>query len=144
MSDRLDLIVKNGTVVLGAGRFRMAVGVKDGKVAALGPEELLPPATEEINAAGLFVLPGVVDSEAHPGCYVPFRHDMTTESKAAACAGITTWGIQAPSTRLGTEPFKEVVKSARCGVLHQMLRQCGARDRIGEPSRLLSHLHARD
>lgn len=112
MSDRLDLIVKNGTVVLGAGRFRMAVGVKDGKVAALGPEELLPPATEEINAAGLFVLPGVVDSEAHPGCYVPFRHDMTTESKAAACAGITTWGIQAPSTRLGTEPFKEVVKSA--------------------------------
>jgi dihydropyrimidinase len=112
VSDRLDLVVKNGTVVLGAGRFRMAVGVKNGKVAALGPEELLPPAEEEINAAGLFVLPGVVDSEAHPGCYVPFRHDMTTESRAAACAGITTWGIQAPSTRLGIEPFKEVVKSA--------------------------------
>ena len=79
MAERLDLVVKNGTVVLGAGRFRVAVGVKNGKVAALGPEELLPPAKEEIDAAGLFVLPGVVDSEAHPGCYVPFRHDMTTE-----------------------------------------------------------------
>jgi hypothetical protein len=37
---------------------------------------------------------------------------MTTESRAAACAGITSWGIQAPSTRLGTEPFKEVVTSS--------------------------------
>ena len=62
----------------------------------------MPPAKEDIDASGLHVLPGVVDSEAHPGCYVPFRYDMTTESKAAACAGMTTWGIQAPSTRLGT------------------------------------------
>jgi dihydropyrimidinase/dihydroorotase len=37
---------------------------------------------------------------------------MTTESRAAACAGITSWGIQAPSMRLGTEPFKEVVTGA--------------------------------
>ena len=144
MSDRLDLIVKNGTVVLGTGRLRVAVGVKDGKVVALGPEELLPPAKEEINAAGLFVLPGVVDSEAHPGCYVPFRHDMTTESKAAACAGITTWGIQAPSTRLGTEPFKEVVKSADVVSFTKCFDSAGGSDRISEPSRLLPDLHARN
>jgi hypothetical protein len=36
------------------------------------------------DATGLYVLPGVVDSESHPGCYVPFRHDMTTESKATS------------------------------------------------------------
>ena len=64
-----------------------------------------------------------------PGCYVPFRYDMTTESKAAACAGITTWGIQAPSTRLGTEPFKEVVKSRRRRIFQQML-QLGRREII--------------
>jgi dihydropyrimidinase/dihydroorotase len=109
-AERLDLAVVNGTVVTGDGRYRMAVGVKDGKVAMLAPEEFLPPATRTIDARGNFVLPGIVDSEAHPGCYVPFEHDMTTESRAAACAGITTWGIQAPTTRLGTEPFKEVVQ----------------------------------
>ena len=90
----------------------MAVGIKDGKVAVLGHEDHMPDAKETIDASGLHVLPGIVDSEAHPGCYVPFRYDMTTESKAAACAGVTTWGIQAPSTRLGLEPFKEVVNRA--------------------------------
>jgi len=110
--DKLDLAVINGTVVFGGGRYRVAVGVKDGKVAALAPEELLPDAKESIDARGNFILPGIVDSEAHPGCYVPFAYDMSTESKAAACAGVTTWGIQAPVTRMGTEPFKEVVSKA--------------------------------
>jgi dihydropyrimidinase len=112
VAEQLDLVIKNGTLVLGGGSYRMAVGIKDGKVAALGREEFLPPAKEEIDATGLHVLPGIVDSEAHPGCYVPFKYDMTTESRAAACAGITSWGVQAPSTRLGTEPFKEVVASS--------------------------------
>ncbi|MYF26860.1 MAG: amidohydrolase, partial [Acidimicrobiia bacterium] len=102
----LDLAVINGTVVLGGGRYRVAVGIKDGKVAMLAPEELLPAAQRTIDARGNYVLPGVVDSEAHPGCYVPFDYDMKTESRAAATAGITTWGIQAPTTRLGTKPFK--------------------------------------
>lgn len=107
--EQLDLAVVNGTVVLGGGRYRTAVGVKEGKVVALAPEELLAPAKETIDAGGNYVLPGIVDSEAHPGCYIPFRDDMTSESKAAACAGVTTWGIQAPVTRMGTEPFKDVV-----------------------------------
>src|ERR1700691_5409923 len=90
----------------------MAVGIKDGKVAVLAHEDHMPEAKETIDASSLHVLPGIVDSEAHPGCYVPFKYDMTTESRAAACAGITSWGVQAPSTRLGTEPFKEVVTSS--------------------------------
>ncbi|EHM24888.1 MULTISPECIES: dihydroorotase [Streptomyces] len=106
----LDLVVENGIVVLGDGRYRLAVGVKDGKVAMLAPEELMPPARRRIDARGNFVLPGIVDSEAHPGCYVPFEQDIRSESRAAACAGVTSWGVQAPVTRLGTTPFKEVVK----------------------------------
>lgn len=109
MSAQLDLAIKNGTVVLGSGKYKMGVGIKDGKISVLAPDEFLPPAKETIDASGLHVLPGVVDSESHPGCYVPFRYDLETESKAAACAGVTTWGIQAPSTRLGIEPFKEIV-----------------------------------
>ena len=108
----LDLVVTNGTVVMGGGRYRVAIGVKDGKVAMLAPEEMMPAAERTIDARGNYVLPGVVDSEAHPGCYVPFDYDMKTESRAAATAGITTWGIQAPTTRLGTVPFKEVVGKA--------------------------------
>ncbi|MEV0134012.1 amidohydrolase family protein [Dactylosporangium sp. NPDC050688] len=108
--EKLDLIVANGIVVTGNGRHSVAVGVRDGKVVALAPEHLLPPARERIDARGNYILPGLVDSEAHPGCYVPFDYDIRTESRAAACAGVTTWGIQAPVTRLGTKPFKEVVQ----------------------------------
>lgn len=79
MTERLDLVIKNGTVVLGSGQRRLAVGIKGDKIVALGPEEFMPSAAAEIDASGLHVLPGVVDSEAHPGCYVPFRYDMTTE-----------------------------------------------------------------
>lgn len=117
--DQLDLAIINGTVVLGDGRYRVAVGIKDGKVAMLCPEELLAPAKRTIDARGNFVLPGIVDSESHPGCYVPFRDDMITESRAAACAGVTTWGIQAPTTRMGTEPFKEVVSKADVVSFHE-------------------------
>lgn len=115
MSQQLDMVIKNGTVVLGSGQHRLAVGIKDGKIVALAPEELLPEAKQTVDASGLHVLPGVVDSESHPGCYVPFKMDMETESKAAACAGVTTWGIQAPCTRLGTEPFIEVVQAGDVG-----------------------------
>ena len=59
---------------------------------------------------GNHILPGIVDSEAHPGCYVPFEDDLEPESRAAACAGITTWGIQAPSTRLGTRPSRSTCR----------------------------------
>jgi dihydropyrimidinase len=110
--EMLDLKVVNGTVVLGDGKYNVGIGVKDGKVALLAPDEFLPDAKETIDARGNHILPGIVDSEAHPGCYVPFEDDMTTESRAAACAGVTTWGIQAPVTRLGTKPFKEVVSKS--------------------------------
>jgi dihydropyrimidinase/dihydroorotase len=115
----LDLAIVNGTVVLGDGRYRIGVGVKDGKVAMLAPDHLLPPATRRIDARGNHVLPGIVDSEAHPGCYVPLEYDLRTESRAAACAGVTTWGIQAPVTRMGTEPFKEVVERADVVSFHR-------------------------
>jgi len=38
-TDELDLAVVNGTVVLGHGRYRLAIGVKDGKVVANSDNE---------------------------------------------------------------------------------------------------------
>ena len=45
-SDVLDLVVTNGTVVLGGGRYQIDIGVKDGKVAVLAPEDMMPSAKE--------------------------------------------------------------------------------------------------
>ncbi len=58
-----DLIVRNGTVATGADVMRCDIGVRGGRIVALA--ENLPTATTEINAEGLIVTPGGVDSHCH-------------------------------------------------------------------------------
>jgi dihydropyrimidinase len=111
-AQEVDLKLVNGRVVTGDGVFDAGVAIRDGVIVAVATDELLPPARRVIDVQRNHILPGIVDSEAHPGCYVPFEYDLEPESRAAACAGVTTWGIQAPSTRLGTRPFKEFVQAA--------------------------------
>lgn len=105
-----DLVLKNATIVTGTGRMQGGVAIKGGKIVAVTQTEYLPPSPRTLDLTGKYLLPGIVDSEAHPGCYVPFDIDLASESRAAACAGITTWGIHAPSTRLGNKPFKDFVQ----------------------------------
>jgi len=90
VTTEVDLVLKGGRVVTGDGIFEAGVAIRDGKIVAVAADELLPPAKKVIDVKGNHILPGIVDSEAHPGCYVPFDYDMRTESKAAACAGVTT------------------------------------------------------
>lgn len=85
----LDLLVAGGTVVSPRGRRRAHVGVKDGVVRHVGAEEVA--ARERVDASGLLVLPGAVDTHVHlmdPGS--PEREDFPTGTAAAAAAGVTT------------------------------------------------------
>jgi dihydroorotase (multifunctional complex type) len=85
----VDLLVSGGIVVSSAGRARLNVGVLDGRVAYVGPEQ--PSATEVVDASGLLVLPGAVDTHVHlmdPGS--PEREDFPTGTSAAASSGVTT------------------------------------------------------
>lgn len=85
-----DLIVKNGLVVLASETANLHVAVKDGKFAAIGCD-LQSEGAKVIDAAGRYVLPGVVDIHAHfndPG--LPHREDFLTGTSAAAAGGTTT------------------------------------------------------
>jgi len=107
----VDLKIVGGRVVTSAGvRRGLEIAVQDGKIVAVGTAPFMPEARQVIDVKGKHVLPGLVDTEAHPGCYVPFEKDMTSESWEAASVGVTTWGVHAPSTRLGAEPFQEFVQ----------------------------------
>ncbi|MGL4437634.1 MAG: dihydropyrimidinase [Bosea sp. (in: a-proteobacteria)] len=58
-----DLVIRNGTVVTATDVFKADVGIKSGKIAALGAG--LPPGLENIDARGKLVLPGGIDSHTH-------------------------------------------------------------------------------
>ena len=68
-----DLLIKNGTVYDGSGNpgFRADVAIRDGKIASVG--ENLGEAVRVIDAAGLAVTPGFIDSHSHAdGAIVSF------------------------------------------------------------------------
>lgn len=69
---------------------RMALVVKDGKVAAITSDENVPSAERVIDAEGLYVLPGIIDAHVHfrdPG--LTYKEDFASGSAAAAAGGVT-------------------------------------------------------
>jgi len=84
---RVDTIVRGGQVVTATDTFEAAVAITDGKIIAIGPESLLPPADRMIDAAGKYVLPGLIDCHLHVGAEYD---DWKTAALAAARTGLTT------------------------------------------------------
>ncbi|HEX2767318.1 MAG TPA: amidohydrolase family protein [Candidatus Limnocylindria bacterium] len=105
--DGADLKIVNARLVTPAGVQDGAVAVRDGVIVAIGDAADLPDARETIDARGRYVLPGIVDPEAHPGHSHPLRDVVPSESRAAVASGVTTWGIQNPAPRFGQEPWKQ-------------------------------------
>ncbi|MBV9508997.1 MAG: dihydroorotase [Caulobacteraceae bacterium] len=101
MAETFDLIVRGGEVVNHAGRGPADVGVRGGKIAAIG-DLAQASAGEVFEAAGLTVLPGVVDSQVHfrePG--LEWKEDLETGSRCAVRGGVTTV-FEMPNTEPAT------------------------------------------
>ncbi len=89
---QLDTIVKGGTVVTPGGAFVGDVGISGEKIAALGSTLDAPGATV-IDAAGHYVIPGVLDVHVHlelPFCGTVSADDYRTGTRAGARGGVTT------------------------------------------------------
>jgi dihydroorotase len=99
--ETFDLIVRGGEVVNHAGRGRADVGVRDGKIAFVGDLSQAS-AGQTVDAAGLHVLPGVIDTQVHfrePG--LEWKEDLETGSHAAVLGGVTAV-FEMPNTQPNT------------------------------------------
>jgi dihydroorotase len=118
MAETFDLIVKGGTVVNHSGRATCDIGVRGGRIAALRNLSTAS-AGEVIEAKGLHVLPGVIDTQVHfrePG--LEHKEDLETGSRAAVMGGVTAV-FEMPNTKPLTTSAQTLADKVR-RALHRM------------------------
>jgi dihydroorotase len=101
-----DIILANGTLHLPGGPISAQIGIKDGKIAAIGAA--LGDAGERIDCTGLDILPGVIDSQVHfrePG--LEHKEDLESGSRAAVLGGVTAV-FEMPNTSPNTDSADRV------------------------------------
>jgi len=87
-----DCIISNGTLATAADTFPADIGIKNGRIAAIGED--LTDADEVIDASGLYVMPGGIDAHCHldqpMGDNTVMADDFESGSRSAAFGGTTT------------------------------------------------------
>lgn len=87
----VDLAIRGGTIISPEASLPGSLAIKDGAIVAIGADDRIPEAAETVDARGLHVLPGAIDSHVHfrePG--FTHKEDWDTGTAAAACGGVTT------------------------------------------------------
>ena len=111
-----DLIITNGTLVTHETSEAVNIAITDGRFAALGGVSA-EQGREHIDATGLTILPGVIDTQVHfrePG--IEHKEDLQSGSRAAVMGGVT--GVfEMPNTKPPTttaEAVEDKVATPRC------------------------------
>jgi dihydroorotase len=100
-----DLIIKNGNCFIDDNLVSTDIAIKDKKILKIGKN--LTDAKEIIDASGLTVLPGCIDTQTHfrePGS--TDTEDLHSGSRAAIAGGITSV-FEMPNTNPPTSNMKE-------------------------------------
>ena len=115
MSETYDLVIKGATVVNQDGTGVRDIAARGGRIVEIGSLGNAKSA-EILDAKGLHVLPGVIDSQVHfrePG--LEHKEDLETGSRAAVAGGVTSV-FEMPNTKPLTttaETLADKVRRAR-------------------------------
>jgi dihydroorotase len=112
MADSFDLVIRGGTCLTPSGRVAIDIGVKGGRIAALGDLGRAA-AAETLDAKGLHVLPGVIDTQVHfrePG--LEHKEDLESGTRAAALGGVTAV-FEMPNTNPSTTTAEALADKLR-------------------------------
>jgi dihydroorotase len=95
-----DLIIRGGIAATPGGIAPADIAIHSGRIAAIGA--VAGTAAAEIDATGLHVLPGIIDTQVHfrePG--FEYKEDLATGTAAAALGGVTAV-FDMPNTKPST------------------------------------------
>ena len=97
-----QLTIKGATLVSSSGRQSADVAIEEHKIVRIAPKLPESPGGRTLHAKGLYLIPGVIDSQVHfrdPGR--EHKEDFETGSRAAAMGGVTTV-LDMPNTHPST------------------------------------------
>ena len=100
-----DLILTGGTVHLPSGPAETDIGVRGGRIVAIGATG---DAGERIDCTGLDILPGVIDTQVHfrePG--LVHKEDLESGARAAVLGGVTAV-FEMPNTKPNTDSAEAI------------------------------------
>jgi len=119
MTKQLDLAIRGGTVVTAADMVRADIGISDGRIVAVA--QSVEGAAREIDASGLWVLPGGIDSHVHvaqaSGPGIVMADDFASATASAAAGGNTfvmPFALQERGTslRAAVEAYRALAEGA--------------------------------
>ena len=95
-----SILIKNATIINEGRTFRGDLLIKDEIIDSIGSAEdfNIPNDSKIIDAAGLLLLPGIIDDQVHfrePG--LTYKGDIFSESRAAVAGGVTSF-MDMPNT----------------------------------------------
>ncbi|MCY4524124.1 MAG: dihydroorotase [Halobacteriovoraceae bacterium] len=107
-----DMLIKNGQCVIDEKIEKCNLYIKDGRISKIS-SKTSEDAREVINAKGLYVLPGVIDSQVHfrePG--LTHKEDIWHGSRAALLGGVTTF-LEMPNTNPPTTSDQTIAQKVK-------------------------------
>ncbi|HEY0441189.1 MAG TPA: dihydroorotase [Xanthobacteraceae bacterium] len=114
MPQAFDVVLKGGTVVNQDGAGVRDIGIRGGRIAAIG-DLAAASAGETVACAGLHILPGVIDTQVHfrePG--MTHKEDLESGSRSAVMGGVTAV-FEMPNTEPLTVTAEALADKVRRG-----------------------------
>lgn len=94
----MGTVIKGGLVINEGKRQYLDIQIEDGKISKIAASIDTPLGFKEVNAEGMYVIPGAIDDQVHfrePG--LTHKGNIGSESRAAAAGGITSF-MEMPNT----------------------------------------------
>jgi len=92
-----ETVIHNGLIINATGKMAGDIRIQGEKIVEIAPHITASPGAKEIDASGMFLMPGIIDTHTHLELAPPANpkfgdkiDDWTTGSMAALAGGITT------------------------------------------------------
>jgi dihydroorotase len=111
MAETYDLVIRDGMIATPAGMAPTNIAIRNHRIAAIG--RIDGNGLQEIAAAGLHILPGIIDTQVHfrePG--LEHKEDFATGTAAAALGGVTAV-FDMPNTNPSTITAEDLADKRR-------------------------------